>query len=174
MKNLSFTLAAILLLASASLKAQKKAMQDNGTITVAQSQTTVGRNQQTHYKMTNNGTVSMDFSLYKQMTNGSWDVTHHLDLAPGQTYEDVNSFSGYNGKYVLYSAPHSDWASFPNTIDIAGLVNNPGAPAAPAPAPTPGALPATNTAPAPVPQPAAPAAQDPLKRNTNIPPPPPL
>ena len=131
MKNFSFTLAALLLLISASLKAQKKAVRDNGTIAVVQSQTTVGKNQQTHYKMTNNGTVSMDFSLYKQMTNSSWDVTHHLDLAPGQTYEDVNSFSGYNGKYVLYSAPHSDWASFPNTIVIAALINNTGAPAAP-------------------------------------------
>jgi hypothetical protein len=169
MKNLSFTLVAILLLASASLKAQKKASQDNGTITVAQSQTTVGKNQQTHYKMTNNGSVSMDFSLYKQMTNGSWDVTHHLDLAPGQTYEDVNSFSGYNGKYVLYSAPHSDWASFPNTIDIAGLVSGAGAPVT---APTPGAAPVTNTTPA-APQPAASVAQDPLKRSNSVPPPPP-
>jgi hypothetical protein len=137
MKNLSFAIVAVLILVSASLKAQKKATQDNGTIAVVQSQTTVGKNQQTHYKMTNNGSVSMDFSLYKQMTNGSWDVVHHLDLGPGQTYEDVNSFSGYNGKYVLYSAPHSDWASFPNSIDIAGLVNAPAAPAA-----TPAATPA--------------------------------
>jgi hypothetical protein len=144
MKNLSFTLVAVLMLISASLKAQKKAAQDNGTITIAQSQTTVGKNQQTHYKMTNNGTVSMDFSLYKQMTNGSWDVTHHLDLGPGQTYEDVNGFSGYNGKYVLFSAPHSDWASFPNTADIGGLINNAGTPAAPP------ATPVAPTTPAPV------------------------
>jgi len=144
MKNLSFILAAILLLASASLKAQKKAVRDNGTIAVIQSQTTVGRNQQTHYKMTNNGSVSMDFSLYKQMTNGSWDVTHHLDLAPGQIYEDVNTFSGYNGKYVLFSAPHSDWASFPNTADIGGLINNAGAPAAPPATPAPVPAPANH------------------------------
>ena len=139
MKNLSFTLVALLMLLSTALKAQKKAVQDNGTIAVVQSQTTVGKNQQTHYKLTNNGSVSMDFSLYKQMNNGSWDVMHHLDLGPGQTYEDVNTFSGYNGKYVLFSAPHSDWASFPNTADIAGLINAPAAaPAAtPAPAPAP-------------------------------------
>ncbi|HZX59513.1 MAG TPA: hypothetical protein VFE54_12335 [Mucilaginibacter sp.] len=168
MKNLSFALVGLLMLLSVSLKAQKKAVQDNGTIAVVQSQTTVGRNQQTHYKMTNNGTVSMDFSLYKQMKNGSWDVVHHLDLAPGQTYEDVNSFSGYNGKYALFSAPHSDWASFPNAIDIAGLINNQGTSAAaatPAPAvestPAPAAKPSTpssaksqssnNTQPAPLP-----------------------
>ncbi|MFI5162470.1 MAG: hypothetical protein ACHQHN_14410 [Sphingobacteriales bacterium] len=142
MKNLSLVLIAVLMLVSVSLKAQKKATQDNGTVTVAQSQTTVGKNQQTHYKMTNTGSVSMDFSLYKQMSNGSWGVTHHLDLAAGQTYEDVNSFSGYNGKYVLFSAPHSDWASFPNTADIGGLINAPAAPVA-TPVATPATVPAT-------------------------------
>ena len=170
MKNLSFALVAVLILISASLKAQKKATQDNGTIAVAQSQTTVGRNQQTHYKMTNNGTVSMDFSLYKQMTNGSWDVTHHLDLAPGQTYEDVNSFSGYNGKYALFSAPHSDWASFPNTADVGGLISGAGAPAPAATATTP-VTSTTTVAPKPV-APAAPG-KDPLKPNDSAPIPPP-
>lgn len=63
----------------------------------------------------------MDFSLYKQMNNGSWDVVHHLDLGPGQTYEDINGFTGYSGKYVIYSAPHNDWASFPNATQIAAI-----------------------------------------------------
>jgi len=171
MKNLSFTLVALLMLLSLSLKAQKKAVQDNGTIAVVQSQTTVGRNQQTHYKMTNNATVSMDFSLYKQMNNGSWDVVHHLDLAPGQTYEDVNSFSGYNGKYALFSAPHSDWASFPNAIDVGGLINGGGTPAAAVTTPAPVATPA----PAPAAKPStAPSTKSPSSNNTQLVPIPPM
>ncbi|HVV56542.1 MAG TPA: hypothetical protein VHC47_14505, partial [Mucilaginibacter sp.] len=79
MKTLSFLLLAMLLFISASLKAQKKAQLDNNMyIAVVQSQTTLGKVVQTHYKMTNNNTVSMDFSLYKQMNDGSWDVVHHL------------------------------------------------------------------------------------------------
>ncbi|HVW12729.1 MAG TPA: hypothetical protein VHB54_02835 [Mucilaginibacter sp.] len=144
MKTLSLTFLAVLLMLSVSLKAQKKAQPDNGMIAVVQTQTTLGKTQQTHYKMTNNNSVSMDFALYRQMNNGSWDVVKHLDLPPGETYEDVSNFTGYNGKYVLYSAPHSDWASFPNTADIGGLANSTGTPSA-MPAPT--TQPATTTTP---------------------------
>ncbi|MBS1527457.1 MAG: hypothetical protein JST19_17550 [Bacteroidetes bacterium] len=142
MKTWSLILMTVLLVVSASLKAQKKAQPDNGMIAVVQTQTTLGKTQQTHYKMTNNNSVSMDFALYRQMNNGSWDVMKHLDLQPGQTYEDISDFTGYNGKYVLYSAAHSDWASFPNTADIGGLVN--GAAASP---PVPITPPATTPSP---------------------------
>ena len=146
MKSTLMTLT-LVVLGLTTVKAQKQAQMDNGQfVAVAQTQTTVGKNTQTHYKFTNNNTVSMDFSLYKEMKNGSWDVTKHLDLRAGQTYEDVTGFGGYTGKYVVYSAPHSDYASFPNAADIAGLQAAAGvAPAVPAtpPATTPTTPPAT-------------------------------
>src|SRR5580704_2552438 len=109
MKKLLFAISIIALISISVASAQKQAQQDNGQyITVVQ---TVGANHQTHYTLTNKNSVAMDFTLYKQVSNGSWDITHHLDLNPGETYEDVNSFTGLTGKYVVYSAPHSDWAS---------------------------------------------------------------
>ncbi|HTD99726.1 MAG TPA: hypothetical protein VK668_10575 [Mucilaginibacter sp.] len=134
MKTLFFTIAIVSTFSASTLKAQNKATQDDSHfITVAQSQTTKGRNNQTHYILTNVNSVSMDFSLCKQTSNGSWDVVHHLDLKPGQTYEDVNGFTAYSGKYVVYSAPHSDYATFPNSTQIAALqAGNTSAPAAPA------------------------------------------
>lgn len=136
MKTLSYLLSVILLFISVSLKAQKKAQLDNNMyIAVVQSQTTTGKVVQTHYKMTNNNTVSMDFSLYKQMNDGSWDVVHHLDLQPGDTYEDVSTFTGYNGKYAVFSAPHSDWATFPDVSQVGSLIT--AAPMQPPPPPQP-------------------------------------
>jgi|SRR5882757_4940046 len=122
MKTLFFTIAIALAFAAPTVKAQNKATQDDSHfITVTQSQTTKGRNNQTHYILTNVNSVSMDFSLCKQTSNGSWDVVHHLDLKPGQAYEDINGFTAYSGKYVVYSAPHSDYATFPNSTQIAAL-----------------------------------------------------
>jgi len=137
MKSIFMTLV-LILLGLTTVNAQKQAQMDNNQfIAVTQTTTTTGKNNQTHYKLTNNNTVSMDFALYKQMTNGSWDVTKHLDLRAGQTYEDVTGFGGYTGKYVVYSAPHSDWASFPNATDIPGLQASGGVVPATPPSTTP-------------------------------------
>lgn len=151
MKALFFTIA--VLLSAPLLKAQNKAQQDNNQfIAVTQTQATTGKNNPVHYKLTNNNSVSMDFSLYKEMKNGSWDVTRHLDLKPGQAYEDVTGFTGYTGKYVVYSAPHADWASFPSAADLPGLQNAmAGAQPPPPPAPPTGA--AAQPAPAATPKP---------------------
>ena len=152
MKRLLFILSLISIFSVSALKAQTKAAQDNNQF-VAVAQTT-GANHQTHYKMTNNNSVSMDFSLYKEMKDGSWGVTHHLDLKPSETYEDVNGFTGYTGKYVVYSAPHSAWASFPNAKDIPGLAGS-----GPALPPSPdSSTPATATAAPATPTPSVPAA----------------
>lgn len=157
MKPLFFTIATLLTISVSSLKAQNKATLDNNQfVAVTQTQATTGKNNPVHYKLTNNNSVSMDFSLYKEMKNGSWDVVHHLDLAPGQSYEDVSGFTGYTGKYAVFSAPHSQWASFPNQSEIAGLqVGTTSTPAAPpTTTTTPGTTatstttPATTTAPA--------------------------
>lgn len=159
--------------------AQKQAQVDNGQfITVAQ---TTGANHQTHYTMTNNNTVAMDFTLYKEVKGGSWDVTRHLNLQPAAAYDDVNSFTGLTGRYVLYSAPHSDWASFPSSFDIAKLqasgavVPATGSSAAPAPAtpattPAPATTTTTTTTPA---QPASPAPNSAQNKDSAPPPPPP-
>jgi hypothetical protein len=143
MKGLFYTFTVFLILFASVLQAQNKAELDNNRfITVAQTITT-GK---TLYKLTNNNSVSMDFSLYKQMKSGGWVVVHHLDLKSGQTYEDVNAVKGYSGKYVIYSAKNADFALFPNAIEIADLQagneNSPSAastltPAAPAPPPPP-------------------------------------
>ena len=103
MRALFFTVAIVCSFSALTLQAQNKAAQDNGQFVVVTQTKSTTKNVQTHYKLTNNNSVSMDFSLYKQMTNGSWDVTHHLDLAPGQTYDDVSGFTGYSGKYILFS-----------------------------------------------------------------------
>ncbi|MGZ3766136.1 MAG: hypothetical protein ACXVA2_15810, partial [Mucilaginibacter sp.] len=141
MKALFLSISIISLFSITSLKAQNKAQQDNNRfIAVVQ---TVAANHQTHYKLTNNNSVSMDFSLYKEMKTGSWDVTHHLDLKPGETYEDITGFTGLTGKYVVFSAQHSDMADFPASRDIPALaIQGPPMPLAPDPA-----APATTTAP---------------------------
>jgi hypothetical protein len=164
MKKLFFAISVVAFISISAANAQKQAQQDNNQyIMVVQS---TGANHQTHYKLTNNNNVAMDFTLFKQVTNGSWDITHHLNLQPGETYEDVNSFTGLTGKYVVYSAPHSDWASFPSAFDMQKLQAAGGAPAtaATAPAPTPAA-----TTPAANPAPANPATN---KDSAPVPPPP--
>jgi len=147
MKKLLLTISIIAFISIGAANAQKQAQPDNNQyIAVVQS---TGANHQVHYKLTNNNTVAMDFTLYKLVSNGNWDVTHHLNLQPGETYEDVNSFTGLTGKYVVYSAPHSDWASFPSSFDMQKIQAAGGAPATaattPAPA-TPTATPATPAA----------------------------
>jgi len=149
MKPLFFTIATLLTISVSSLKAQNKATLDNNQfVALTQTQATTGKNNPVHYKLTNNNSVSMDFSLYKEMKNGSWDVVHHLDLPPGQSYEDVSGFTGYTGKYAVFSAPHSQWASFPNPSEIAGLqVGTTSTPTAP-PTTTPITTTTTTTTPA--------------------------
>lgn len=119
MKTLFFTIAIVSLFSISTLKAQNKAVQDNNRFVSVTQNTTP--NHQTHYKLTNNNSVVMDFSLYKEMKNGSWDVTHHLDLKPGEMYEDITGFTGFTGKYVVFSAPHSEMADFPASRDIPAL-----------------------------------------------------
>lgn len=170
-----------------TLSAQTKAQQDNGQyIAVAQTQKTIGRSTVTHYTMTNNSSVSMDFTLYKQMTNGTWLTTHSLNLQPGGTYDDEGSAIGMSGKYVLYSAPHSAIADFPSFRDIAALqggsasstVATMAQPTTPATTPTttpatPGTTPAIpNPAPAPTPSttPATNSQMSPPPANTPPPP----
>lgn len=169
MKKLFFAIAVIAFISIGTANAQKQAQQDNNQfIMVVQS---TGTNHQVHYKLTNNNAVAMDFTLYKQVTNGSWDVTHHLNLQPGETYEDVNSFTGLTGKYVVYSAPHSDWASFPSSFDMQKLQAANGAPpTAPTPATT---TPATAPASTPASQPSAPANNPSMNKDSQPPPPPP-
>jgi len=155
--------------------AQKQAQPDNGQfITVAQ---TTGANHQTHYTLTNKNSVAMDFTLYKEVKGGSWDVTRHLDLQPGQAYEDVNSFTGLTGRYLVYSAPHSDWASFPTSFDMAKIQASG---TGPAPATASTAAPATAAAatsastPAQQPSNGAPATNSSMNKDSAPTPPPPL
>lgn len=173
MKKLLFAISVVAFISIGTASAQKQAQQDNNQfIMVVQS---TGTNHQVHYKLTNNSTVAMDFTLYKQVTTGSWDVTRHLNLQPGETYEDVNSFTGLTGKYVVYSAPHSDWASFPSSFDMQKLQAANGAPAAAA-APattTPATAPASTPAKAPASQPSAPANNPSMNKDSQPPPPPP-
>ena len=149
MKTLFCTIALITFISVLTVKAQTKAQQDNGQyIAVVQTQKTIGRAAVTHYTMTNNGSVSMDFTLYKQQTNGSWLTTRSLNLAPGGTYEDEGSSIGMNGKYILYSAPHSAMADFPSFHDIASLQSGAPVAAVTTPATTPtaaGTTPAATT-----------------------------
>ncbi|MFB9844899.1 hypothetical protein [Mucilaginibacter ginsenosidivorans] len=147
MKALYLSTTLVMLFFATALKAQKKAELDNNTrITVVRTEKVTGKTKEVHYVMTNSSNVSMDFSLYKQLNNGSWDITHHMDLKPGQAYEDVSGFTGVNGKYVLFSAPHSDWASFPSFTDIdKALAANPGGLVTAAPSTTNTATTTTNT-----------------------------
>jgi len=173
MKKLLFAISLSAFISIGAASAQKQAQQDNNQfIMVVQS---TGTNHQVHYKLTNNNTVAMDFTLYKQVTTGSWDVTHHLNLQPGETYEDVNSFTGLTGKYVVYSAPHSDWASFPSSFDMQKLQAANGAPAAAVtpPTTTPAAAPASTSAQAPASQPTSDPASNPSMNKDSQPPPPP-
>ncbi|MGZ3776962.1 MAG: hypothetical protein ACXVIY_04140 [Mucilaginibacter sp.] len=175
MKKLFFAISFIAFISIGAANAQKQAQLDNNQyIVVVQS---TGANRQVHYKLTNNNSVAMDFTLYKQVTNGSWDVTRHLNLQPSETYEDVNSFTGLTGKYVVYSAPHSDWASFPSSFDMQKLQAAGGAPATAAatPAPTPAATtPASTPAPANVVKPATSAPNAATNKNSAPNPPPPM
>jgi hypothetical protein len=174
MKKLFFAISIIAFISIGAANAQKQAQPDNNQyIVVVQS---TGANHQVHYKLTNNNSVAMDFTLYKQVTNGSWDVTRHLNLQPSETYEDINSFTGLTGKYVVYSAPHSDWASFPSAFDMQKLQAAGGAPATAAtPAPTPAATtPAANPAPANVSKPATSAPNAATNKNSAPNPPPPM
>ncbi len=123
MKSILFTGIITLVLLSTVATAQKKADLDNGTrVTVVRTEKVTGRTHEIHFTITNISGVSVDFSLFTQLVNGSWNVTHHLDLAAGTTYEDVSGFTGVTGKYVVYSAAHSDWASFPSPFEIDKLL----------------------------------------------------
>jgi hypothetical protein len=168
MKPLLFTIAIVIFFSVTALKAQTKAQQDNNQyIAVAQSQKTVGRSHVIHYTLTNNNTVSMDFTLYKQSNDGTWLTTRSLNLAPGGTYDDEGSAIGMTGKYVLYSAPHTAMADFPSFRDMAAIQSGGGASTVAATAP------ATAPAPAPAVTP-TPATQGPLSPPpANTPPPPP-
>jgi len=156
--------------------AQKQAQPDNGQfITVAQ---TTGANHQTHYTLTNKNTVTMDFTLYKEVKGGSWDVTRHLNLQPGEAYDDVNSFTGLTGRYLVYSAPHSDWASFPSSFDMAKIQASGTGPApATAATPTPGAAapgaPSTSAPAQQAPSNDAPATNSSMNKDSAPTPPPP-
>ncbi|HWD87386.1 MAG TPA: hypothetical protein VG367_04615 [Mucilaginibacter sp.] len=165
MKRLFFVIVIVSFAWANFAYAQKQAQQDNGQF-IAVVQTTA-TNHQVHYTLTNQNTVAMDFSLYKQVSNGSWDVTHHLDLQPGGSYEDVNSFTGLTGKYVVFSAPHSDWASFPSQFEVAKLEAGSAATATTPP-------PATTAPPAPVAS-STPPATAPVQQQgpIQLPPPPP-
>jgi hypothetical protein len=122
MKTLFFTIAIVSLCSVATLKAQNKATQDdNRFITVVQTQKTVGSSHQIHYKLTNINSVAMDFTLYKESTDGHWYTTHHLNLRPGESFEEEGGFSGATGKYILYSAPNNNMADFPSFRDMASL-----------------------------------------------------
>ena len=168
MKKLICAISFIAFISVGAANAQKQAQPDNNQfIMVAQS---TAPNHQVHYKLTNNNSVAMDFTLYKQITNGNWDVTRHLNLQPGETYEDVNSFTGLTGKYVVYSAPHSDWASFPSSFDMQKLQAAGGAPATTTP---PASTPASAPAKTPASQPSTPAPNPSMnKDNAPVPPPP--
>ncbi|MEO6850409.1 MAG: hypothetical protein ABI166_07255, partial [Mucilaginibacter sp.] len=93
--------------------------------------------------------VSMDFTLYKESKDGTWLTTHSLNLNPGVTYDDESSAGTLTGRYVLYSAPHSQWASFPSFQEMAALQ----AATTPAPAATPEAAPTPPVITPPVPTP---------------------
>lgn len=173
MKRLLFAAVILFFAVANTATAQKQAQPDNGQfITVEQS---TGANHQVHYKLTNKNSVAMDFTLYKQVSNNSWDITHHLNLQPGEVYDDVNSFTGLTGKYVVYSAPHSDWATFPSSFDIAKLQASGGAPpATPAPATTTPSTPASTpqaTTPAPQNTPSQSASQAASQNKNSAPPP---
>src|SRR3569833_3385791 len=107
MKNIFCAL--VLLMGTVRLaSAQKQAQPDNGQfITVAQ---TPGANHQPPYTLTNKNSVAKDFTLFKEGIGCSWDVTRHLKQQPNQTKKEKNSFTGLSGRYLVYSAPHSDWA----------------------------------------------------------------
>gem|GEM_PF-1493062 len=123
MKSIFYAGIMALMLSSTLASAQKKADLDNSTrVTVVRTEKVTGRTHEIHFLITNISSVSVDFSLFTQLINGSWNVTHHLDLAPGTSYEDVSGFTGVTGKYVVYSAAHSDWASFPSPFDIDKLL----------------------------------------------------
>ena len=172
MKTLFFAFIVTSVTVTNAAEAQKQAQPDNGQyISVEQS---TGANHQVHYKCTNKNTVAMDFSLYKQVSNGSWDITRHLNLQPGETYDDFNSFTGLTGKYVVYSAPHSDWASFPSQFEVAKLEAGANAAAATPPPAATTLAPATPTAakPATTPQPSN-SSPNPSMNKDNAPPPPP-
>ncbi|MDB5134070.1 MAG: hypothetical protein JWP37_673 [Mucilaginibacter sp.] len=122
MKTLFFTIAIVSLFSVATLKAQNKATQDdNRFITVVQTQKTLGSSHQIHYKLTNINSVAMDFTLYKESTDGHWYTTHHLNLRSGESFEEEGGFSGATGKYILYSAPNNNMADFPSFRDMASL-----------------------------------------------------
>ena len=123
MKSIFYAGILALLLSPTLASAQKKADLDNGTrVTVVRTEKVTGRTHEIHFLITNISAVSVDFSLFTQLINGSWNVTHHLDLAPGTSYEDVSGFTGVTGKYVVFSALHSDWASFPSPFDVDKLL----------------------------------------------------
>jgi hypothetical protein len=172
--KISLFIIMIVLFSASTIKAQNKAQQDNNQfVTVVQTQKTTGRVNVTHYTMTNINSVSMDFTLYKQSTGGTWLTTHSLNLNPGQTFEDESSAIGLTGKYVLYSAPHSTWASFPSFMEMAALQSqapvNPQASANPTTTPPPAPMPAAPT----VAQPAvAPGTPPPAEPSTVHPEPP--
>jgi len=189
MKSLFLTGIIALLLTTGSAVAQKKAEVDNGTrLTVVRTEKTTGRNREIHFTITSISGVAVDFSLFTQLNSGSWNVSHHLDLAAGATYEDVSGFTGVTGKYIIYSAPHSDWASFPFPFEINKIIaanpavvqsgNITAAPAPGAPATTAGATAGASPAgTAPVtPNPASntPASPPPTKDNSAPPVPPPM
>jgi len=179
MKRSFFAVLTILLAIVNTVSAQKQAQPDNGQyITVEQS---TGANHQVHYKLTNKNSVAMDFSLYKRVSNGSWDITRHLNLQPGEVYDDVNSFTGLTGKYVVYSAPHSDWASFPSQFEVAKL--EAGANAAAATPPPASATPAATTSsaqtaskntPSQLPAPTNNTSNSSMNKDSVPPPPPPM
>lgn len=170
MKPLFFTIAITILFSATVLRAQTKAQQDNNQyIAVVQTQKTVGRSHVIHYTLTNNNTVSMDFTLYKQSNDGTWLTTRSLNLQPGGTYDDEGSAIGMTGKYVLYSAPHTAMADFPSFRDMAAIQSGGGASTAVAsPTPTPSAATPTTTT---TPTTASKAPMSPPPANTPAPPP---
>lgn len=159
-----FTFAALLSIFTAgTLKAQNKAQPDNGKfINIAKTDKTTGRTHLIHYTLTNIGTVPVDFTLYKESSDGTWLTSHGIALSPGATYDDEGNAIGMTGRYVVYSAAHNDMASFPSSREVVVSQGTASSPASSYPTSTPAAPPVTPAvAPSPSPAGSQPVPQPP-------------
>ncbi len=123
MKTLFFTFSLLSFLSVTTLKAQNKAQQDNNTsVSVAKTDKVLGRTHMIHYTLTNISSTSVDFTLYKEQTDGTWLTARSFSMSPGATYDDEGNAIGMTGRYVVYSAPNSAHADFPSSREVAAAM----------------------------------------------------
>ena len=123
MKPLFFTFSLLSFLSVVTLKAQNKAQQDNNTsVSVAKTDKILGRTHMIHYTLTNISSASVDFTLYKEQTDGTWLTARSFSMSPGATYDDEGNAIGMTGRYVVYSAPNSAHADFPSSREVAAAM----------------------------------------------------